>query len=163
MTIARSFQYEYLSFITLAISIACVGFLISSGLVLAAEANEEKFFEEEKLTISDDPIVNTGWQVYQVKCAVCHGSKGLGDGLMEEVLIKKPSDLTQISKRAGGDFPYWELYKIIDGQSALLAHGTREMPIWGKEFAKEAAGMSPESLIRLRIKALITYIESIQE
>jgi len=144
---------------TLFITILTSGFLFSSVYA----ASDEKFFDMDKLTISDDPVINTGWQVYHVKCAVCHGSEGLGDGPLKDVLIKKPADLTKISKRYGGDFPYWEIYQIIDGRDAPLSHGTREMPVWGEELAKEAAGTSEEDLIRGRIKALLTYLKSIQK
>ncbi len=141
------------------VSLAGVLFLNSP----VSAATDEQFFDMEKLTISDDPVINTGWKVYQVKCAVCHGPEGLGNGPMEEVLIKKPADLTQISKRYGGDFPFWEIYEKIDGRNAPLEHGTREMPVWGKEFAKEAAGISDETLVKGRIKALLTYLKSIQK
>ena len=82
---------------------------------------------------------------------------------MKDVLTIKPADLTQISKRYGGDFPYWEIYEIIDGRNAPLSHGTREMPVWGEELAKEAAGITEENFIRGRIKALLTYLKSIQK
>lgn len=128
-----------------------------------SSAAEKEYFDMDKLTISDDPVINTGWKIYHVKCAVCHGEDGTGNGPMKEVLIKPPADLTQISKRYGGDFPFWEIYEFIDGRKAPLAHGTREMPVWGKEFAKEAAGTPEEVLIKGRIRALLTYLQSIQK
>ncbi len=146
-------------YITLIIAMLASIFLFPSAFAAA----DEKLFDMDKLTISDDPIINVGWQVYHVKCAVCHGSGGLGDGPMKDVLITKPANLTQISKRYGGDFPYWEIYEIIDGRNALLSHGTQEMPVWGEEFVKEAAGKSEDNLIRGRIKALLTYLKSIQK
>ena len=158
MTYTKFSQINRLAFFTFFTSIVVMIFLYSS----TSAATDEKFFDMEKLTISDDPVINTGWQVYQVKCAVCHGSEGLGDGPMIDVLITKPANLTQISKRYGGDFPFWEIYEKIDGRNAPLSHGTREMPVWGEELAKEAAGITEENFIRGRIKALLTYLKSIQ-
>ena len=159
MTYLSDLKVNYHNIFALFVILEGVIFLYSS----ASATTDEQFFDMEKLTISDDPVINTGWKVYQVKCAVCHGPEGLGNGPMEEVLIKKPADLTQISKRYGGDFPFWEIYEKIDGRNAPLEHGTSEMPVWGKEFAKEAAGISDETLIKGRIKALLTYLKSIQK
>ena len=159
MTYTKFYPMYQKSFFTIFLSISVMTFLFSSTLA----TTDEQFFDLEKLTISDDPVINTGWQVYQVKCAVCHGSEGLGDGPMIDVLITKPANLTQISKRYGGDFPFWEIYEKIDGRNAPLSHGTREMPVWGEELAKEAAGITEENFIRGRIKALLTYLKSIQK
>ncbi len=144
-----------------------LGVVLSGTMILLAtsaiSAEEEKHFEMEKLTISDDPVINMGWQTFHTKCAVCHGTEGKGDGPMKEALTKAPADLTQIVKRNGGDFPYDKVYEIIDGTEMFPAHGSREMPIWGLEFAEEASGTDAGELAKSRINALITYLKSIQE
>lgn len=159
MTNSSVLQMRRITLFTLFPGVAGLVFFLST----TTAATEQKYFEMEKLTISDDPVINTGWKVYQVKCAVCHGSEGLGDGPMADILITKPADLTAITKRYGGDFPDQIIHEIIDGRNTPLAHGTREMPIWGKELATEAAGIEEEALVKSRIRALLTYLKSIQK
>lgn len=144
---------------TLFLGLAGLLFFLSATIA----ATEEKYFEMDKLTISDDPVINTGWKVYRVKCAVCHGSEGVGDGPMADIMITKPADLTTIARRYGGDFPDQAIHEMIDGRHVPLAHGTREMPIWGKELATEAAGIEEEALVKSRIRALLAYLKSIQK
>ena len=51
------------------------------------------------------------------------------------------------------------LWVFIDGERPIPAHGPREMPIWGEEFRRE----KPDPEARMRIFALASFIESIQE
>ena len=76
-----------------------------------------------------------GPNLYKAYCAVCHGSKGKGDGPMMMFLKTAPSDLTRISARNGGTFPLARIRRVISGEEALPGgHGTRQMPIWGADF-----------------------------
>jgi len=118
--------------------------------------------------------VDIGKSEYTNNCAVCHGVNGKGNGPMAVVLTTPPTDLTTISKRNGGVFPFARVYQVIDGSidatQMVKAHGTREMPVWGKEFSTEAwkemygygtiAGA--ESIVQGRIVALIGYIHGLQ-
>lgn len=98
---------------------------------------------------------------YETHCAVCHGLKGKGDGGVAQYLTVKPADLTQISKKSGGKFPFWRVYRTIDGRDPVKAHGTKEMPIWGDRFLKEASDV--EHKVTGRIFELVHYLESMQE
>ena len=110
---------------------------------------------------------------YYTKCATCHGISGKGDGAVAKHLIKPPPDLTTYAKRNGGVFPTQLAWQVIDGRLdvAIGPHGTREMPVWGQEFRREAlrsaerldpAGPSPEWYVSRRLIALIDYLASIQ-
>lgn len=105
---------------------------------------------------------------YQASCASCHGLDGRGGGPLAEVLQVSMPDITQLSKKNGGVFPIARAYEIIDGRQQIKAHGTREMPIWGKHFAYRAAPMhddyrhNPEVHVRARILALIDYLYRLQ-
>lgn len=108
-------------------------------------------------------VAAAGKNVYDQNCAVCHGREAKGDGGAVSLLTVKPADLTQIAKRAGGTFPFWKVYGVIDGREEVKGHGTRDMPIWGAEFRAQA-GSSPaaESQTRGRVLELVYYLQSIQ-
>ena len=111
-----------------------------------------------------------GKREYLNNCAVCHGTMGKGDGPAGMYTTPPAADLTTISKRSKGVFPFVRVYQVIDGTQATKGHGTREMPIWGKEYSKEGwkdwpiLGTSKdiESYVQGRIVALIGYIHSLQ-
>ncbi|MBN9310119.1 MAG: c-type cytochrome [Devosia sp.] len=107
-----------------------------------------------------------GADTYRVACAVCHGSSGQGDGEFASVLTVRPPDLTRLSARNDGVFPYLKVFQTIDGRASVKAHGTAIMPIWGDTFTREigqAAGpFGSELLVRARIVALVDYVESLQ-
>ncbi len=109
-----------------------------------------------------------GAEAFRTSCAVCHGADGKGDGEFAAMLTIKPSDLT-VLKQNNSDkvFPYFDVFRTIDGRTELPAHGSRLMPIWGNYFAGRpdvmaAQPFGAELLIRARIVALVDYIESIQ-
>jgi mono/diheme cytochrome c family protein len=114
--------------------------------------------------------IDIGKREYVNSCAVCHGDGGKGNGPLADWLNKPTSDLTKIQKDNVGVFPFDRIYGMIDGREAIAAHGPREMPIWGKEYSVEAAGLyfgfgttkDLESFTRGRIIALIGYIYTLQ-
>ncbi len=98
-------------------------------------------------------------------CAVCHGTNGKGKGPMAAQLGIQPADLTQLSKKNGGEFPFSSTYQFIDGREEVKEKGPRAMPIWGAEFHKEAGSDNPEAetRVRERILRLVYYLQSIQK
>ena len=110
-------------------------------------------------------IIAGGELEYQRNCVVCHGIDGRGDGVMRKYLNIPPANLRQLAKKNGGKFPFWEIYRKIDGQTEVRAHGTREMPIWGDRFRVEAGsdGKSAATQAAGRILGLTFYLEYIQE
>jgi mono/diheme cytochrome c family protein len=108
-------------------------------------------------------VAAAGKPAYERNCAVCHGREGKGDGGAASVLTVKPTDLTQISKNNGGNFPFWRVYGVIDGREEVKGHGTRDMPIWGDTFRMETPSSSmAQSQARGRILELVYYLQSIQ-
>jgi hypothetical protein len=104
-------------------------------------------------------------------CAPCHGTTGKGDGPIAKSLTKAPADLTKLSQKNGGVFPFSSLYDVIDGRTQVLAHGSREMPVWGDVYTRElqnhwSTDLLPDELIRImarvRILMLIEYISTLQ-
>ncbi len=96
-------------------------------------------------------------------CASCHGPGGRGNGPVAGQLKQPPADLTSISARRNARFPDAEIARFIDGRTVVPAHGTREMPVWGKRFS-EAYGSdsTAEEVTRGKIDVLIQYLKSIQ-
>lgn len=115
-----------------------------------------------------------GKRLYDGHCAVCHGKQGKGDGPYAGMGETRVADLTTLSKRNNGAFPFQRVYDIIDGREAVKAHGSREMPIWGAHvLSQEHAKMEPyagyfdvpydpEAYVRTRILALTEYVQRLQ-
>lgn len=101
-----------------------------------------------------------GRELFGIYCASCHGADGTGNGPASASLKTGPPDLTQISKKHDGKFPQMEVVGFIDGETPLAAHGSREMPVWGRVFRPRRSG---SSLGSPEIYAMTDYLESIQK
>ena len=83
---------------------------------------------------------------------------------MAAALKAKVPDLTQLTKKSGGKFPYMEVLDIIDGTSPLPSHGSKEMPAWGETFQSDIGqDAMTQAAVRGRLMLLTDYIRSIQE
>ena len=128
--------------------IVCVGLLTSMAAIASA---------------AESKAIDPGRALYDQYCASCHGLDGKGDGPVAKFMTSKPTDLTQMAKKAGGDFPTLRVMRVIDGTQIIAAHGDSKMPVWGQVLRQEAT-----SIISRRAEAygklmLITdYIRSIQ-
>ena len=135
--------------------------LLAAGILLLAGV---------PLTASDadtepDPrqvLVERGEFLYGIYCANCHGEAARGDGPLVTELKTRPSDLTLLSARNGGVFPFAEVYDTIDGRESVTGHGQREMPVWGFAFQELDKDTSQEAEVAERIRQLVEYLESIQ-
>lgn len=129
------------------------GFAVATLLALSP-MGKPAFAQEAK-------VLNAGRIEYREQCAACHGESGMGEGKMADRLTVKPPDLTRIAKRNDGEFPFWTVYTIIDGEKPVQAHQLSPMPLWGARFREEEKHGAPPAY--LRILALTHYLESIQE
>jgi mono/diheme cytochrome c family protein len=102
-----------------------------------------------------------GKERFERNCGICHGLDASGGGAFAEILKVEPPDLTVLSKRNNGSFPFTEVYNAIDGRNAPLAHGRAGMPIWGDRYKQSIEG-GDETLVRGRILELILYLEFLQ-
>jgi mono/diheme cytochrome c family protein len=117
-----------------------------------------------------------GKREYESNCAVCHGPAGRGDGPYMKFMAfkgKGVGDLTLIAVRNGGSFPFQKVYETIDGTVEVEIHGPRDMPIWGKDYVRQAkdafrdenymmGSFDPDLYTRTRILALTDYLNRIQ-
>jgi mono/diheme cytochrome c family protein len=99
---------------------------------------------------------------FEENCGICHGLDGKGMGAFSELLKVAPPDLTVLTKRNNGYFPFTDIYNAIDGRNIPLAHGREGMPIWGDRY-KQAVADGSETLVRGRILELILYLQWLQE
>jgi mono/diheme cytochrome c family protein len=108
--------------------------------------------------------VSAGQQYFERYCSACHGLTGRGDGPAAPALRTPPADLRRIAQRRGGPFPVAEIAAYIDGRTAVPAHGSREMPVWGERFGEMGGGGSVgEEVVRGNLLVLIEYLQSIQQ
>ncbi len=79
---------------------------------------------------------------------------------MVPALKVPPPDLTLLSKKNNGKFPSLHVCQVIKGDTALAAHSSKDMPIWGPVLL--SMGGHNEAEMQLRINNLKNYIESLQ-
>ncbi len=141
-----------------------LGCIVALVLAVGAEAAPEENIKEAPLAWSTAAL-SDGGELYAEVCAVCHGADAKGNGPAASALTKQVPDLTQLALVNGGDFPTAEVQKTITGETGVTAHGTLEMPMWGKVFEDARMDKKPGQrwgIARLRILALTEYLESIQ-
>ena len=107
----------------------------------------------------DDEQVAIGKITYRVYCQNCHGAGAKGDGKLAELMKVRPTDLTQLSKKNGGAYPADEVAGVIDGRADVLAHGDREMPVWGQNFLDKTGS---EDDVKTKVRQLVLFLESVQ-
>jgi mono/diheme cytochrome c family protein len=117
---------------------------------------------------AQDKKFDFGKREYDSNCASCHGLKGKGDGPYKPFLTKSPTDLTLLTKKNAGIYPFHSVYAIIDGRQDVAAHGPRDMPVWGAQYNAKAAEYymdvpyTSEAFVRTRVLALTEYISRLQ-
>ena len=105
----------------------------------------------------------SGERLYVQHCAVCHGKSGRGDGPFAGILRVAPTDLTTIAARNGGTFPDDQIARFVDGCFVPPAHGTRQMPVWGRWLGTPIAkGTEPDEVARGEILAILEYLKTLQ-
>ncbi|MFZ0799326.1 MAG: c-type cytochrome [Terriglobales bacterium] len=137
-----------------------VALMLCAGMVAA----QDKTQDQSEKTIKHVPIKTTspisGKEMYTAYCAVCHGTDGKGGGPAASALKVAPTDLTSLSKNNGGKYPFLKVESAIHGESALPAHGSKEMPVWGPLFSTVSGGHEAE--VQQRVVNLTQYIETLQ-
>ena len=101
-----------------------------------------------------------GAKIFRNYCASCHGVYGNGDGPAAPALKTKVPQLTTLTKRNGGTFPTERVNSIIAGDEIPMAHGSREMPVWGPIFHRIEYD---QDLGYVRLRNVTEYLNSIQQ
>jgi mono/diheme cytochrome c family protein len=112
-------------------------------------------------TAQDYAQTTTGREVFRTYCASCHGISARGDGVLAGAMNRKPSNLTEIARRNGGQFPSDVVFRTIDGRQPVRGHGGPDMPVWGDVFTKSRDAGDAER-VKAVIQSLVQYLDSIQ-
>jgi mono/diheme cytochrome c family protein len=136
--------------------ICTFGIVFFCGRMALAQTKPEGQKQYEQLIYSV-----RGPDLFRAHCAACHGPDGKGNGPAAAALKTKPADLTVLAKNNGGKFPTERVQKFISGDDpSLVAHGSREMPVWGPIFHQIE---EDQDFGNVRLQNLIKYLGTIQQ
>jgi mono/diheme cytochrome c family protein len=99
---------------------------------------------------------------FRMYCSSCHGQTGKGDGPVAEMLRTPPADLTQLAAANGGSYPSERVREAIDGRADVLAHGERDMPVWGTAFRQPDGPEDQEAEVAAKLEELVAFVASLQ-
>lgn len=115
-------------------------------------------------TVKHVPITNapsnSGKEMYNSYCAVCHARDGKGNGPAAPAMKTQPTDLTLLAQKNGGKYPAAHVAAVIRGQATTPSHGSQDMPVWGPLFSSISQGHAAQ--VQQRITNLVSYIEGLQ-
>jgi len=146
--------------------ISFAGAILLLGFGFAVRSQEPDAGKEQKKVIEKVPMkataAHSGEEMYMEYCAVCHGKTGKGDGPAASELKTATPDLSVLAKNNGGKFPSAHVAAILRFGTPVPAHGTSDMPIWGRVLGTTPATGSNGGERHLRIHNLTEYIETLQ-
>ena len=99
-----------------------------------------------------------GLDDYATYCSACHGAAADGKGPVANVLEPPPPALTRLHRKYGNPLGT-DLVVYILGTTMPRAHGTSDMPVWGKNLREPDGDNSRATQTIWRI---VDYLESIQ-
>jgi mono/diheme cytochrome c family protein len=134
--------------------------IVVIALAMLASAQEQPKKEIKHVPVTPTSAAS-GQDMYKSYCAACHGTEGKGNGPAASALKVPPPDLTALAAKNGGKYPTMHVISVIRGEEPLSAHGSKEMPIWGKLFWSMSGGHEAE--VQQRVSNLNSYLESLQK
>lgn len=130
-----------------------------SAFAVAQQAPASSAPSVKHVPITNAPS-NSGKEMFDSYCAVCHGKDAKGDGPAASAMKTAPTDLTLLAQKNAGKYPAPHVAAVIRGQATTPSHGSQDMPIWGPLFSSLSQGH--EGQVQQRITNLVAYIESVQ-
>ena len=111
--------------------------------------------------------MDKGKQEFIDSCSICHGTSATGDGEFATMLTIPVPDLTTLSQNNDGNFPFYEVYKTVDGRDQIRSHQLMNMPMWGDRFStvvsRSADPRYANTYVRGKIFEIMLYLQSIQK
>jgi mono/diheme cytochrome c family protein len=136
-----------------------VALLLASATLAMAQQRQNVRIKPGTVTPTS---VTSGKEMFNEYCASCHGMNAKGDGPAAPALKVRPPDLTTLAERHGGRFPAKYVESVLSfGAENLVAHGAKDMPVWGPVLSSIGGGQTP-ARTELRIYNITRYIESLQ-
>jgi len=143
-----------MKFISLALILVAI-----SAFAVAQDTPAQTTPAVKHVPITNTPS-NSGKEMFNSYCAVCHGKDGKGGGPAASAMKTVPTDLTALAKNSGGKYPASHVAAVIRGQATTASHGSQDMPVWGPLFSSISQGHDAQ--VQQRISNLVAYIESLQ-
>jgi mono/diheme cytochrome c family protein len=133
------------------------GFLLA-GLAVVFLAAVDARAQPDQAAITKEMIAK-GRITYVRYCVSCHGKEARGDGPLAKDLRVPVPDLTTLTARSGGTYPYERVVRVISKGNEVRGHGTNDMPAWGPAFNR-TDGI--EAAVDEAIRNLAQYLGSVQ-
>jgi mono/diheme cytochrome c family protein len=112
---------------------------------------------------ADDVRIEEGKALFRQYCSACHGLEANGKGPLASVLTPPPANLTLLGDKYGMPLPKARLAEFIDGRREVRAHGSSDMPVWGRRMNDTTPPSSGgEAQTTGTILLIIDYLESVQ-
>ncbi len=127
-------------------------FLMTAGF---ADQSKKVIIPVERTNPTDGKLMYTSY------CAPCHGTDGRGGGPVASDLKTQPTDLTMLTRNNGGKYPDTHVVAVLHFGASTPAHGTAQMPVWGKVLGSLNKGTHTQEK-DLRIANLSRYLQSLQ-
>ena len=143
---------------TFVVAAAALGFALITGQgAVAAEKTPQGQVTERT------PAWFAGRLEFQDHCAACHGMDGKGHGPVAALMTITLPDLTTLTLRNNGEFPFDYVARSIDGRKLPKAHGSLKMPVWGERYSEGRNDRVGQTQAHAHIYELMMYLDSIQE
>jgi len=107
----------------------------------------------------DKGLAMDGQRLFGTYCGACHGKTAQGDGPLAKDLKVIPANLTKLSEKNGGTFPFEMVMETIDHGRSVRGHGTEDMPAWGAAFKTTAENADDAKRM---MRKLAHYLWSLQ-
>jgi len=133
---------------------------ILAVVVLGAVAGRQEPEKSQKRDVERLIYSLQGPDLFRAHCAPCHGSDAKGHGPVAPALREPVPDLTTIEQRNRGLYPDQRIGKIISGDELMIAHGSREMPVWGPIFHQIE---NDRDYGDVRLRNINQYLKSLQQ
>ncbi len=133
--------------------------LLAFGVALAAAAG---CVHRRTPAATQDAPVDAGRTIYERRCAACHGIDARGNGPVAPALRTPPPDLTKLTP-AGNVAARDHVIAVVTGQVTVVAHGTREMPVWSLQLGSRSGATTAAALWKShQLEQLADYLEALQ-
>lgn len=137
---------------------------VALAMLLTLAIAQQAATDQSTPTVKHVPITrtppNSGKEMFNSYCAVCHGKDAKGGGPAASAMKTPPIDLTLLAKNSGGKYPASHVAAVIRGQATTASHGSQDMPVWGPLFSSISEGHDAQ--VQQRISNLVDYVETLQ-